>query len=84
MNYGIMCSGSPTVLEGNSDAIWILDSNEINSIGGYVFTLRDGVVAWKLSKQTKIAKSTMESEFVALELVGNEAKWLRNFLAEIP
>jgi len=26
----------------------------------------------------------MESEFVALELAGSEAEWLRNFLANIP
>lgn len=27
---------------------------------------------------------TMESEFIALELAGSEAEWLRNFLAKIP
>ena len=43
-----------------------------------------GVVAWKLSKQTLIATSTMESEFIALESTGKEAKWLRNFLSGIP
>ena len=26
----------------------------------------------------------MESEFVALEMVGSEAEWLKNFLANIP
>ena len=26
----------------------------------------------------------MESEFIALELAGNEAEWLRHFLANIP
>ena len=26
----------------------------------------------------------MESEFIALELAGNEAEWLKNFLANIP
>jgi len=26
----------------------------------------------------------MESEFVALEIAGSEAKWLKNFLANIP
>ena len=28
--------------------------------------------------------STMESEFVALEMAGSEAEWLKNFLANIP
>ena len=26
----------------------------------------------------------MESEFVALEMAGSEAEWLKNFLANIP
>ena len=26
----------------------------------------------------------MESEFIALDLIGNEAEWLKNFLADIP
>jgi hypothetical protein len=41
-------------------------------------------MSWKSFKQSLIAQSIMESEFIALELVGNEADWLRNFLTEIP
>ncbi|XP_075101889.1 secreted RxLR effector protein 161-like [Nicotiana tabacum] len=74
MNYGIKYSGFPIVLEGYNDANWIFDSNETKSTSGYVFTLVGGVVAWKSAKQTIIARSTMESEFVALELAGNEAE----------
>ena len=84
MNYGILYSGFPVVLEGYSDANWISDSDEIKSTSGYVFTLGGGVVAWKSSKQTLIASSTMESEFIALESAGKEAEWLKNFLSGIP
>ena len=38
----------------------------------------------KSSKQTCIARSTMESEFIALDKAGEEAEWLRNFLEDIP
>ena len=38
----------------------------------------------KLSQQTLIATSTMESEFIVLESAGKEAEWLRNFLSGIP
>ena len=31
MNYGIVYSGFPTILEGYSDANWISDSDEIKS-----------------------------------------------------
>ena len=84
MNYGILYSVFPAMLEGYNDANWIYDSDEIKSKSSYVFTLGGVVVAWKSSKQTLIATSTMESEFIALESVGKETKWLRNFLSGIP
>ncbi|PHU01255.1 hypothetical protein BC332_31042 [Capsicum chinense] len=40
-------------------------------------------VSWKSSKQTCIASSTMEFEFIALDKAGEEAEWLRNFLKDI-
>ena len=51
---------------------------------GYVFTLGGAAVSWKSSKQTCIARSTMESEFIALDKCGEEAEWLRQFLEDIP
>ena len=51
MNYGILFSGFPAMLEGYNDANWIYDSDEIKSTRSYVFTLKGGVVAWKSSKQ---------------------------------
>jgi len=71
--------GIINVLEGYNDANWISDSDEIKSTSGYIFIFGGGVVSWKSSKQSLIARSTMESEFIALESVGNEANWLRNF-----
>ena len=38
INYGLMYSGLPTVLEGYSDANWISDSNETKSTSGFIFT----------------------------------------------
>ncbi|KAL0294750.1 UNVERIFIED_CONTAM: Retrovirus-related Pol polyprotein from transposon TNT 1-94 [Sesamum angustifolium] len=43
-----------------------------------------GAISWKSAKQTCIARSTMESEFIALELAGQEAEWLRNLIGDIP
>ena len=41
-------------------------------------------MSWKSSKQTCIARSTMKSEFIALDKDGEEVEWLRNFLKDIP
>ncbi|XP_070036284.1 secreted RxLR effector protein 161-like [Nicotiana tomentosiformis] len=84
VNYGILYSGFLSTLEGYSDANWISDSDETKSTSCYVFTLGSGAILWKFAKQMIIARSTMELEFLALELAGSEAAWQRNFLANIP
>jgi len=84
MDYGLNYSRYPAVLEGYSDANWISDTKDTKSTSGYVFTLGGAAISWKSSKQTCIARSTMESEFIALDKAGEEAEWLRNFLEDIP
>ena len=74
----------PAVLEGYCDANWISDTRDSKSTSRYVFTLGGAAVSWKSSKQTCIARSTMESEFIALDKAGEEAEWLRHFLEDIP
>ncbi|GKG18554.1 zinc finger, CCHC-type containing protein [Tanacetum coccineum] len=64
----------PAVIEGYSDANWISDIKDSRSTSGYVFTLGGAAISWKSSKQTVIAKSTMESEFIALDKCGEEAE----------
>ena len=49
-----------------------------------MYTLGIAMVSWKSSKQTVIARSTMESEFIALDKCGKEAEWLHHFLEDIP
>ena len=51
---------------------------------GYIFTLVGATISWKSTKHTCIARSTMESEFIALDKAGEEAEWLRHFLEDIP
>lgn len=84
LNHGLHYTKYPPVLEGYSDANWISDNTETKSTNGYVFILGGAAVSWKSSKQTCIARSTMESKFIALDKAGEEAKWLRNFLEGIP
>ncbi|GJU90938.1 retrovirus-related pol polyprotein from transposon TNT 1-94 [Tanacetum coccineum] len=74
----------PAVIEGYSDANWISDIKDSRSTSGYVFTLGGAAISWKSSKQTVIAKSTMESEFITLDNCEEEAEWLRQFVEDIP
>ena len=74
----------PAVLERYRDTNWISDTNDTKSTSGYVFTLGGAAASWKSSKQTCIAKSTMESKFITLDKAGEEAEWLRHFLEDMP
>ncbi|KAF3683836.1 hypothetical protein FXO38_00569 [Capsicum annuum] len=82
-NYALHYNKYPAVIEGYSDANWITGSNEVKSTSGYIFIIGGGAFSWKSSKQTYITRFTMESEFIALDKVGEETEWLHNFLEDI-
>ena len=42
-----------------------------------------GTVSWKSVKQTLIASSTMEAEFIACYEASNHGIWLRNFVTQL-
>ena len=60
-DYALHYTEYPTILEGYCDANWITGTKDTKSTSGYVFTLDGAAVSWKSSKQTCIARSTMES-----------------------
>ena len=68
--YGLHYTRHPVVLEGYNDTNWIFNVKDSKSHSGNVFTLGGAAVSWKSSKQTVIAKSTMEFEFIALDKCG--------------
>ena len=54
-----------------------------NSTSGCVFTLGGGAITWRSVKQSCIADSTMEAEYVAACEVAKEAVWLKKFLSDL-
>jgi len=44
---------------------------------GFVFLLARGAVSWKSAKQSVVAASTMEAEFVACFVTTIQANWLK-------
>nr|GEV28341.1 ATP phosphoribosyltransferase 1, chloroplastic [Tanacetum cinerariifolium] len=76
-DYGLYYDRYPVVIEGYNNANWISDIKDSKSTSGYMFTLGGAAISWKSSKQTVIAKSTMESEFIALDKCEEDAEWLR-------
>ncbi|RVW20450.1 Retrovirus-related Pol polyprotein from transposon TNT 1-94 [Vitis vinifera] len=65
----------------DSDFAGCLDSRR--STSGYIFMLAGGAVSWKSVKQTLVASSTMEAEFIACYEASNHGIWLRNFVTQL-
>lgn len=63
----------------DSDYAGCVDSRK--STFGYLFLLAGGAVSWKCGKQSVIATSTMEAEFVACFEATVHALWLRNLIS---
>ncbi|XP_052736599.1 secreted RxLR effector protein 161-like [Vigna angularis] len=65
----------------DSDYAGCMDSRK--SIFGYVYLLAEGAIFWKNAKQSVIATSTMEAEFVACFEATIHPLWLRNFVSRL-
>ena len=74
MNLCVNFNKFSAILEGFCNANWVTDNDELNFTIVYAFYLGAGSISWKSSKHTCIAHSTMELEFIALELAGQEAE----------
>ena len=66
-----------------TDANWEGDLDQHKSTSRYVFLLNDYAISWGSKKQSCIALSTMDTEYVACSLVIQKADWLRRFLQDI-
>jgi hypothetical protein len=75
-------AGTDNLFHGFADAAFA-NNDDMKSTGGYVFMASGGAITWKSKKQSVIALSTTESEYVALSEAGREAIWLRNLYGEL-
>ncbi|XP_075083706.1 secreted RxLR effector protein 161-like [Nicotiana tabacum] len=63
----------------DSDFTGCIDTRK--STFDYLFQLTEGSISWKSAKQSVIATSTMEAEFVACFEATIHVLWLRNFIS---
>ena len=66
-----------------SDADWGGDINQSKSTSGYAFLLNDSVILWSSKKQSCVALSTIEAEYVACSIAMKDVVWLRSFLQHL-
>ena len=68
-------------ITGYSDSDFVGGNDSRKSTFGYLSMLAGGAISWKSAKQTIIASSTMEAEFVACFEATVHGLWLRNFIS---
>ena len=71
------------VIKGYVDASFNTDTDDSKSQSGYVFILNGAVVSWRSYKQSVIAASTTEVEYIAASEVTQEGVWLKKFTTEL-
>ena len=67
-------------LTGYADADWGGDLINRKSTSGYAFKLGSSTISWRSKRQSVVALSSTEAEYVALCMASQEAIWLRNLL----
>ena len=76
-------SNNGLILHGYSDSDWAGDTVDRKSRSGYVFMLGGATISWMSKKQSVVASSSTEAEYIALSIAGQEATWLRRLLGSL-
>ena len=65
------------------DASFDTDPDDSKSQTGYVFLLNGRAVSWCSSKQSIMAGSTCEAEYIAASEAANEGVWMKEFISDL-
>ena len=71
------------IVNGYGDASFDTDPDNSKSQTGYMFILNGGAVSWSSSKQSVVAGSTCEAEYIAASEAANEGVWMKEFLSDL-
>jgi len=72
-----------TGLIGYADADWAGDLRDRKSNSGFVFSYLGGTISWASRKQSSVALSSTEAEYMALAEACQEAMWLNQLLIDL-
>ena len=70
-------------LIGYSDSDWAGNIDDIKSTSGYAFLFGSGICSWLSKKQSVVAQSIVEAEYVSAFKVTSQAIWLRKIFEDI-
>jgi hypothetical protein len=72
-----------TSVTGFSDADWAGCQDGRRSTSGWVFIMAGAPVSWCSNRQSVVALSTCEAEYMALSAAAQEAVWIKNFINDL-
>src|SRR5258708_36996647 len=78
--WRLILGGSPPQIAAYTDADWGSNRDDRRSIGAYIVRIGCGAVSWKSKKQTCVALSSTEAEYMALCRASKESVWMVDFL----
>ena len=67
-------------LVGYSDLDWGRNIDDRKSTSGKCFSLGSGMITWSSKKQSMVALSSIEAEYIAITSASAQALWLRKIL----
>jgi len=82
INHGLLFDNKSNV-EGFSDADWAGNLDDRKSTSGYVFMMSGAAISWNSKKQSCVALSTAEAEYIALAKASQESVWLQRLLIDM-
>ena len=82
-DYMLVYQADNLVPIGYTDSDFQSDKDSRKSTSGNVFTLEGGAISWRSIKQSCVADSIIEAEYVTASEAAKEAVWLRNFLLNL-
>ena len=71
------------VVKGYVDASFDTDSDDSKSQTGFVFILSGGAVSWCSSKQSVVAGSTCEAEYIDVPKAVRQGVWMKEFISDL-
>lgn len=84
LTYGIEYKREKTAtLIGYCDADWAGSEDDSRSTSGYIFSFGSGIFSWASVKQTSVALSTAEAEYVSASEATAQVIWLRCVLEDL-
>jgi hypothetical protein len=66
-----------------ADADWAGDKTTAKSTSGYVITFAGAAISWQSKRQSVVAKSATEAEYISSSICGSEIIYLRQLFADM-